>query len=93
MAAPNMNGRLHLADKHQNSPASLQTIVAFQHILGFLHDLNLGSSIPSFQLNTFHIYMYNCYCLTTSLKGFKDSSLNSIQSVEMQKSGIFPVTV
>ena len=24
MAAPNMNGRLHLADAHQNSPASLQ---------------------------------------------------------------------
>ena len=23
MAAPNMNGRLHLADVHQNSPASL----------------------------------------------------------------------
>ena len=24
MAAPNMNGRLHLTDVHQNSPASLQ---------------------------------------------------------------------
>ena len=24
MAAPNMNGRLHLTNVHQNSPASLQ---------------------------------------------------------------------
>ena len=26
MAAPNMNGRLHLADVHQNSPASLEEV-------------------------------------------------------------------
>ena len=30
MAAPNMNGRLHLADAHQNSPASLEKDYIFR---------------------------------------------------------------
>ena len=35
MAAPNMNGRLHLTDVHQNSPASLEkeTWKVFNHFL------------------------------------------------------------
>jgi hypothetical protein len=39
MAAPNMNGRLYLADAHQNSPASFGIFV----VRPFLH---FPSSVP-----------------------------------------------
>ena len=33
MAAPNMNGHLHLADAHQNSPASFEVLLTLQCML------------------------------------------------------------